>query len=232
MDYIFDVLRKHSDEKFADFQAKLIPTVERKSIIGVRTPEIRALAKQLRADGEFCKNVLPAFLKELPHTYFDESVLHGELISLEKDFEVTLNLIEEFLPYIDNWAVCDILSPKVFAKHKSELFERICVWLKSDEVYTVRFGLDMLIKHFLDGEFEVSHLEMVRVANGDDYYIKMAKAWYYSFAFIKHYDETLEYFKTAPIDKWIFKKSIQKSKESFRISEEQKNELKELLKHE
>ena len=232
MEYIVDILRSYSDEKFADFQAKLIPTVERARIIGVRTPQIRALAKSLRADEEFCKNVLPAFLKELPHAYFDESVLHGELISLEKDFELALSLTEEFLPYIDNWAVCDILSPKVFSKHKRELFERIRIWLESGDVYTVRFGLDMLIKHFLDGEFEVGHLEMVRVANGDDYYIKMAKAWYYSFAFIKHYDDTLEYFKTAPIDKWIFKKSIQKSRESYRISQEQKDELKELLKHE
>ena len=231
MDYIVDILKKHADEKFADFQAKLIPAVERGRIIGVRTPRIRALAKELRADEEFCKNILPAFLQELPHTYFDESVLHGELISLEKDFGNALRLTEEFLPYIDNWAVCDILSPKVFAKRKSELFERICVWLESDKVYTVRFGIDMLIKYFLDDAFEVGHLELVRVARGEDYYIKMAKAWYYSFAFIKHYDETLEFFKTAQIDQWIFKKSIQKSRESYRISDARKNELKELSKH-
>lgn len=232
MEYTVNILSEYKDDKFADFQAKLIPTVRRENIIGVRTPDIRAIAKRLLADAEFCENILPAFLKELPHEYFDENVLHGDIISKEKSFDTAIAYVEKFLPYVDNWAVCDMLSPKVFAKRKAELFDRICVWLESEKTYTVRFGINMLIKYFLNGEFKEEHLELVRLAGGDDYYIKMAKAWYYSFAFIKHYDETLKYFKTAQIDEWIFKKSIQKARESFRINDERKADLKLLVKHE
>lgn len=231
MKSITELLTECQDSKFADFQAKLIPAVDRAAIIGVRTPKIRAIAKELTKDKEM-QDTVRSFLEELPHTYFDENALHGEIISLEKDFERAIAQVEKFLPYIDNWAVCDLLSPKSFAKHKDRLLERIKVWLESGRVYTMRFAIDMLIKYFLDGEFDAAHLELVRTAKGEDYYVKMAKAWYFSFALIKHYETALEYFKTVPLDRWIFKKSIQKARESYRLNDERKEELKALLKHE
>ncbi len=232
MDCIIERLRGLGDDKFADFQAKLVPNVERENIIGVRTPVLRSLAKELLNDGEFCSGILPEFLNELPHRYFDENILQGEFISKEKDFVKAIELTRKFLPYVDNWAVCDLLAPKVFAKHKDELFPIIRKWLESDLIYTVRFGIDMMIKHFLDAEFKYTHLSLVNNARGDDYYIKMSKAWYFSFALIKHYEDTLAYFKNENIDGWIYKKSIQKARESYRVSDEHKDELKALLKHE
>lgn len=235
MNIICEKLFANKDEKFADFQAKLIPGVGRDKIIGVRTPIMRALAKELLKDDDL-KNDLSAFLSELPHKYFDENIMHGELISKEKDFNKAVAQIERFLPYVDNWAVCDLLAPKVFEAHIQELFALICKWLKSERVYTVRFGIDMMIKHFLDGEFEKSHLDLINNARGDDYYVKMAKAWYFSFALIKQYDAAFEYLYNAKInanmDGWTFKKSIQKAKESYRVSDEHKQELQRLLKHE
>jgi len=231
MKYIEMILSQHKDEKFADFQSGLIPNVPRECIIGVRTPELRLVAKQLTADEDFRRNMLDEFLNENPHKYFDENVLHGELISLEKDFTKAMALTEDFLPRIDNWAVCDILSPKSFAKHKDELYIKICEWLKSERVYTVRFGVSMMIKYFLDGDFKCCHLKQVLNAYGDDYYIKMVKAWYFATALAKHYPETFEFLKTADMDEWIFKKTIRKAVESFRVSEEHKTQLKELLKH-
>lgn len=232
MDYIVKLLNANRDEKYADFHSRLIPTVDKERILGVRTPVLRSLARDLLKDKDFCDNILPEFLNELPHFYYDENTLHGEFISKQKDFDKAVELTEEFLPHIDNWAVCDMLDPKVFGKHKEELFALICKWLDSGSVYTVRFGIDMMLKHFLDDNFRVEHLPLVLNAKGDDYYIKMAKAWYFSFAFIKHYNTTLDFFKSVKMDEWIFKKSIQKSRESFRLTAEQKEELKLLLKHE
>lgn len=226
MEYIQKLLKDRADEKYGDFHSKLVPTVDRNKIIGVRTPVMRALAKSLVKDKGFCEDILPDFLNELPHYYYDEMILHGEIISLEKDFDKAVELVEKFLPYVDNWAVCDLLSPKAFAKDLDKLFDFIKKWLASDEVYTVRFGIDMMLKYFLDDRFETEHLYMVRDAVGDDYYIKMAKAWYFSFALIKHYDVALEFVKSAPMDEWIRKKSIQKARESYRLTDAQKAELK------
>ena len=231
MDYIVNILKANADEKYADFHSKLVPTIERKRILGVRTPVMRKLAKELLKDERFVKEMMPEFLKELPHYYYDEAILHGEIISKEKDYNKALALIEEFLPYVDNWAVCDLLDPKVFAKHKTELMQNIKRWLKSESVYTVRFGIDMMIKHYLDGEFEESHLTMVRDARGDDYYIKMAKAWYFSTALVKQYEITREYLNSSVADEWILRKSIQKARESFRLASERKEELKRIIKH-
>lgn len=231
MDYVVKLLKANADEKYADFHSKLVPTVERKRIMGVRTPVMRKIAKELLKDEKFVKEEMPAFLKELPHYYYDEAFLHGEIISKEKDYEKAVAMVEEFLPYVDNWAVCDLLDPKVFAKHKEELMKNIVRWLKSDRVYTVRFGIDMMIKHFLDGEFDESHLTLVRDACGDDYYIRMAKAWYYSTALVKQYEITRDYLINSIGDEWILKKSIQKARESFRLTGEHKEELKDILKH-
>ena len=231
MDYIVNILKANADEKYADFHSRLVPTIERERILGVRAPVMRKLAKELLKDERFVKEMMPEFLKELPHYYYDEAILHGEIISKEKDYNKALALIEEFLPYVDNWAVCDLLDPKVFAKNKTELMQNIKRWLKSESVYTVRFGIDMMIKHYLDGEFEESHLTMVRDARGDDYYIKMAKAWYFSTALVKQYEITRDYLNGSVADEWILRKSIQKARESFRLTSERKEELKCILKH-
>lgn len=225
MDCIVEILKEKSDKKYADFHSRLVPTVERARILGVRTPVMRSLAKSLASDSEFRENVMPKFLSELPHYYYDENVLHGELISLEKDYESALALVEAFLPFVDNWAVCDMLSPKVFAKNKTDLMSHIKRWLKSDAVYTVRFGIDMMIKYFADDLFVPECLDLVNDAMGEDYYIKMAKAWYYSVAIVKHYEVTRDYVAQIS-DSWIKKKSIQKARESFRLTEAQKEEFK------
>ena len=230
MDYIVNILKANADEKYADFHSRLVPTIERERILGVRTPVMRKLAKELLKDEKFVKEVMPEFLKELPHCYYDEAILHGEIISKEKDYNKALALTEEFLPHVDNWAVCDLLDPKVFARHKTDLMQNIKRWLKSDRVYTVRFAIDMMIKHFLDGEFDESHLTLVRDAIGDDYYIRMAKAWYYSTALVKQYEITRDYLISSISDEWILKKSIQKARESFRLTGEQKEELKGIKK--
>lgn len=226
MEYIVNLLKEKADVGYADFHSRLVPTIERERILGVRTPDSRALAKTLVKDKDVSANILPQFLEELPHYYYDEALLHGEIISLEKDYDMALALTEKFLPYVDNWAVCDMLSPKVFAKNKADLFNRIKLWLKSDRVYTVRFGIDMMIKYFLDEEFDREHLDLVRDGAGDDYYIRMAKAWYFSIALVKHYEVARDYVRTSISDEWIKKKSIQKARESYRLSEEQKQELK------
>lgn len=231
MKAVSDLLMANRDEKYAEFHSKLVPTVDRDRIIGVRTPVIRGIAKQLLKDKEFCANDMTVFLKELPHRYYDEFVLHGELISSEKDFDKAIGLVEEFLPYIDNWAVCDLLSPKAFVKHKDELWAYIEKWLQSDMVYTVRFAIQMMIKHYLDDQFQETHLQVVSCAAGDDYYIKMAKAWYLSFALIKHYDVTLKFLKTSSLDKWTYNKALQKARESYRLSDEQKEYLKSIKIH-
>ncbi len=229
MDYVEQILFEHKDEKFADFQAKLIPNIPRESIIGVRTPELRQVAKRLMADEGFRRDMLDGFLNQMPHRYFDENVLHGELISLEKNFLKAMALTEDFLPFVDNWAVCDMLSPKSFGKHKDELYIKICEWLQSERVYTVRFGISMMIKYFLDGDFKICHLAEVRDARGDDYYIKMVKAWYFATALAKHYCETFDFLKNGGMDEWVLKKSIQKARESFRVSDEHKAQIKTLI---
>lgn len=226
MKYILDLLIANADEKYGDFHSKLVPTVDRDKILGVRTPVIRKLARELVRDEAACKEILPEFLNELPHRYYDETVLHGEIISLEKSFDKAIDAVNELLPYIDNWAACDLLNPKVFGKHKEALKEHIDGWLKSDKVYTARFGIDMMIKYFLDGDFKYGHLAEVRDAAGDDYYIKMAKAWYYSIALVKQYDVAFEFVTKQIDDPWIRMKSLQKARESLRISKEQREALK------
>ncbi|MCM1306884.1 MAG: DNA alkylation repair protein [Bacteroides sp.] len=230
MDCVIEILRLNADEKYADFHSKLIPTVERERILGVRIPVMRKLAKTLVKDERFSTEILPEFLKELPHRYYDEMILHGEIISKEKDYGKAIALTEEFLPYVDNWAVCDLLDPKAFAAHKRELFQNIEQWLRSDRVYTVRFGIDMMIKHYLDGEFDISHLKLVRDTAGEDYYIKMAKAWYFATALAKHYEVAFDFLPSIK-DEWVLKKSVQKARESYRLTDERKEELKSRIKH-
>ena len=222
-DEIVAELFRLRDEEYATFQAKLIPTVEAGRIIGVRTPALRALAKEL-----FRGEDTAAFLTALPHPYFEEDQLHAFMISLEKDFDRCVAEVEAFLPYIDNWATCDQLSPKAFKKEPEKLLPYIDTWLKSDRVYTVRFAIGMLMQHFLDGRFEPKYADMVVAVKSEEYYINMMIAWYFATALAKQYDAVLPYLEGKGLDHWTHNKAIQKSIESYRITPEQKAYLKTL----
>ena len=216
-------LMRLQDTKYREFQIRLLPTVEPERIIGVRTPELRKYAKQLLAGGE-----AEAFLQELPHRYFDENQLHAFILSGMKDFSVCLREVGRFLPYVDNWATCDQLSPAVFRKHKAELLDSVRTWLNAEETYTVRFAIGMLMQYFLDEQFEPAFLEMVASVRSEEYYIRMMVAWYFATALAKQYDAALPYLEARRLDDWTHLKTIQKAVESYRIGAEQKEYLKSL----
>ena len=222
-DEIVAELFRLQDKKYAAFQAKLIPTVEAERIIGVRTPELRSFAKRLFKDED---TVL--FLECLPHQYFDENQLHAFMVSLEKDFHKCIAEVEAFLPFIDNWATCDQLSPKAFKKEPEKLLPYICTWIKSDKAYTVRFATGMLMEHFLGERFHSRYADMVAAVRSDEYYINMMVAWYFATALAKQYASILPYLEGKKLDDWTHNKTIQKSVESNRISAEQKAYLKTL----
>ena len=211
------------DEGYREFQSKLIPTVNAETVIGVRTPALRALAKEIAKRGD-----KDEFLNVLPHNYFDEYQLHAFVISLEKDFEKCLGEVEAFLPYVDNWATCDQLSPKVFKKHRSELLLRIKEWINSDRVYTVRFAVGMLMAYYLDEDFSPEYPEIVASIRSDEYYVNMMIAWYFATALAKQYDSVVKYLEQNSLDKWTHNKTIQKCVESYRVSEEHKAYLRTL----
>ena len=205
------------DEKYGEFQAKLIPTVDAKSIIGVRTPELRKYAKELAGDARVSE-----FLSDLPHQYFDENQLHAFVLSGMKDYERCMAELCHFLPFVDNWATCDQMSPKVFKKHRPELLEYIKKWLESDHTYTVRFAIGMLMEHFLDEDFDPVYPEMAARIRSEEYYINMMTAWYFATALAKQYEAVLPYLTERRLDKWTHNKTIQKAVESYRITDEQK----------
>ena len=216
-------LFKLQDVKYRDFQKKLIPTVDPDTVIGVRTPDLRKLAKKMRGTPE-----AEAFMEVLPHEYFDENQLHAFLISEEKDYDRCIRRVEAFLPYIDNWATCDQLSPKVFKKHKDELLTRIRMWMKSDYTYTIRFAIGMLMQHFLDEDFDLQYPDMVAQIRSEEYYVNMMIAWYFATALAKQYEAAVSYLETQKLDVWTHNKAIQKARESYRITPEQKEYLKSL----
>ncbi|MCC8042074.1 MAG: DNA alkylation repair protein [Oscillospiraceae bacterium] len=220
---IRDKLFTLSDEKYKDFHKKLIPTVAVDRIIGIRTPILRKYAREIAGTAE-----ADGFLQGLPHYYYDENNLHAFLIEQIKDFDRSLALTEEFLPYIDNWATCDLFSPPIFHKYKEEMLNKIKLWLKSGSVYTVRFGIDMLMRDFLDDSFEINHLDLVADTCCGEYYINMAVAWYFSTALVKQYDAALPFFTERRLPVWVHNKSIQKARESKRVSREIKDYLKTL----
>lgn len=211
------------DLKYKEFQCKLMPTVNPDTVIGVRTPELRKLAKELSKSPEAAK-----FLTILPHKYYEENNLHGFLIETIKDYDTSIAAIETFLPYIDNWATCDLMSPKVFKKHLPELYEKIKIWLNSDLTYTVRFGIEMLMSFYLGDEFQPEMLELVAGVRSEEYYINMMIAWYLATALAKKYDTTLPYIQERRLEKWTHNKTIQKAVESYRISDEVKAYLRTL----
>lgn len=216
-------LFKLQDAKYRDFQIKLIPTVDPETVIGVRTPQLRAFAKGLLKNGSYEK-----FLESLPHGYFDENQLHVFLLSGMKDYESCMEGVQDFLPYIDNWATCDQLSPKAFKKHRPELLECIYSWIRSDKTYTIRFAVGMLMQHFLDEDFDMAYPEMVAGVRSQEYYVNMMLAWYFATALAKQYDTVLPYIEERRLDAWTHNKTIQKAVESYRVTAEQKEYLKSL----
>ena len=211
------------DKEYMKFLSKLTPNVPEDTIIGVRIPEIRKLAKKLVRNNEY-----EDFLKELPHKYYDENLLHGAIISENKDFENCIELLNSFLPFVDNWAVCDTISPKIFKKHKKELIEKIKEWSQSDKTYTCRFGVEMLMTHFLDEDFKKEYLEMVANIHSEEYYVKMVIAWFFATALTKQWDYAVIYLENNRLDVWVHNKTIQKARESLRILEDKKGYLKGL----
>lgn len=211
------------DEKYAEFQIKLTPGLTRDNLIGVRVPEIRKLAKSYIREEEST-----VFLNTLPHRYYDENMLHGILISEMKDFEECIKYVEAFLPYVDNWAVCDSMSPRIFKKHRPELLEIIKKWMLSGHTYTCRFGIDMLMTHYLDEDFRPEYLKYPSEIQTDEYYINMMISWYYATALAKQWEDSVVYIENNILSKWVHNKTIQKAVESYRVSNEHKDYLKSM----
>lgn len=212
------------DAAYATFIAKLTPGFPLGHFIGVRVPLLRTIARSFAKEEAASQR----FLSHLPHSYYEEDMLHGMLISLVKDYDRCLDLIDRFLPYVDNWAVCDTLSPKVFAKHKAQLLENILRWSSSSHTYTCRFGLRMLMTHFLDDSFSADFLEIPAAIRSEEYYVKMMVAWFFATALAKQWEATLPYLENRQLDPWTHRKTIQKAIESYRIPPERKDYLRTL----
>ncbi|MCR5704831.1 MAG: DNA alkylation repair protein [Eubacterium sp.] len=224
MDIIKEKLFELQDFDYRKFHAKLMPNIDRETIIGVRTPALRKLAKEIVNE-----DYISEFLSELPHQYYEENNLHSALINLKyKKLEELLPQVERFLPYINNWATCDMMSPKAFKKDPELVYQYVKKWLKSKETYTVRFGIVTLLGFYLDEGFQEEMLKLVAGIKSEEYYINMAIAWYFSIALVKQYEVTLPYIEKQTLDVWTHNKAIQKAIESRRISVERKNYLRNL----
>ncbi len=216
------------DLSYRDFHSKLMPTVDKSLVIGVRTPALRKYAKELGKDREAAE----AFLQSLPHTYYEENNLHGFLIESMRDYEACVTAVDAFLPYVDNWATCDLMSPKVFRAHRAELLGAIRGWLASEHTYAVRFAMKMLMDHYLEEDFASEYLEMVAAVQSEEYYLGMMQAWYFATALAKQYEAALPYLTEQRLERWTHNKTIQKAVESYRITPEQKAYLKTLRRKE
>lgn len=211
------------DEKYKSFQAPLIPSVESERIIGVRTPHLRAFAKN------FAKTDAAAgFLSDLPHYYYDENNLHAFMIETIRDFDSLISALDAFLPFVDNWATCDLMRPPAFKCAANRLLPVIDRYLASTHTYTVRFGIELLMTHFLDDNFSGDILRRVASVQSDEYYINMMCTWFFATALAKHFDETLPYIETHALSPDVHNKTIQKSVESRRLTTEEKNFLKSM----
>ena len=208
------------EENYKEFICKLIPTIEKEKIIGIRTPLLRKLAKELIN--------YDSFLTSLPHTYYEENNLHAFLIERETDFDKCIEKLNAFLPYVDNWATCDGMKPKVLKKEPQKLLTHIKKWISSEDVYTVRYGINLLMSFFLDDYFNEEYHRLVANIKSEEYYINMMRAWYFATALSKKYEETLPYIEKKTLDPWTHNKAIQKATESHRITKEQKAYLKSL----
>ena len=220
---LYDRLMKVKDNAYREFQVKLVPNISPETILGVRTPEMRKIAKEVFQSAE-----REAFLSDLPHRYYEENLIHFFVISMIRDFDECVQAVEAFLPYVDCWPVSDQSTPKVFSKNHQKLLPYIKKWIASEHVYTARFGMRMLMNEFLGEDFRKEYPELVADKKGDDYYLKMMAAWYFATALAKNYDEIIPYFEDHRLDEWVHKKAIQKAVESYRVTDEHKEYLKSL----
>ena len=221
--YFTDRLLELRDEAYGSFQSKIVPNRDGKTILGVRIPVLKALAKEFYKDP-----IKEEFFKELPHKYYEENQLHIMLLCLEKDFNKCIEGLNRFLPYADNWAVTDQSSPKCFKKHHEELIPIITGWVNSDHVYTARYGINIFMREFLDSDFDIKYAELISQKRGEDYYLKMIIAWYFATALAKQYDAVIPFIEQQKLETWTHNKTIQKANESFRVTDEHKAYLKTL----
>lgn len=223
LSFISEQLFALQDKEYQTFQSKLMPTIPPETVIGVRTPLLRKLAKELAGTPQ-----AESFLQSLPHRYYEENNLHAFLIEKIRDYDTALAETERFLPYIDNWATCDCFCPKVFAKHKVELLISIRRWLNSDKLYTVRYAIGMLMRYYLDADFRPEYLVWVAGVHSEEYYLNMMRAWYFATALAKQPDAALPWLTEHRLDVWTHNKTIQKAVESYRIPPEMKQQLRKL----
>lgn len=223
MKTITDELFALQDLEYKKFHSKLMPTINPDVIIGVRTPDLRNLTKKVKNSTE-----VELFLQELPHQYYEENNLHGFLIETIKDFDGCIAALNKFLPYVDNWATCDMMAPKALKKDLAKLYEQVKIWIDSGETYTMRFGVNMLMKYYLDEAFSVEYPDLVASIKTEEYYVKMVVAWYFATALAKQYKVVLPYIEEKRLDTWTHNKTIQKAVESYRITPEQKAYLRTL----
>lgn len=216
-------IKANEDIKFREFNASLIPNIDRSLVIGVKTPILKEIAKKYKD-----RDDIDEFLYDLPHKYFEENQIHAFIISSYKDFDITIDCINKFLPYVNNWATCDQMKPKAFKKNKDKLIEWVKVWIQSDKVYTIRFAILMLLSFYLDEDYNKDYLYLVNENKCDDYYVKMIKAWYYATALSKQYEDSIKIIEDKVLDKWTHNKTITKAIESYRISGEEKEYLRTL----
>lgn len=211
------------DPVYRDFHSNLMPGIDKNTIIGIRTPQLRRFAKQLAQTAE-----AEQFLRQLPHQYYEENNLHMMLVAQIKDYERCLAEVERFLPYIDNWATCDLPAPKCFEKHKKELITVIRKWISSEKTYVVRYGIGLLLRLYLDADFDPAYLELVTAVQSEEYYVNMMIAWYLATALAKQWEETIPYLEERRLSEWVHRKTIQKAVESYRITKEKKEYLRSL----
>ena len=216
-------LAEVKDDAYREFLAKLVPNIPKETILGVRTPEMRKIAKEVFESAE-----RDAFLNDLPHKYYEENLIHFFVLAMIRDFNECVRRVEAFLPYVDCWPASDQATPKSFRKNHEKLLPYIEKWIASDHVYTARFGLRMLMNEFLDADFKEEYLALAASKQGEDYYLKMMIAWFFATALAKRYDETVPYLEQHRLDEWVHKKAIQKAIESFRVSDAHKEYLKRL----
>ncbi|MBQ6998828.1 MAG: DNA alkylation repair protein [Clostridia bacterium] len=220
---MIELLFKYQDLKYKDFHSKLMPTVNLETIIGVRVPVLRKIAKEISGSKKSSD-----FLNRLPHKYYEENNLHAFLLESIKEYDLCIKEVNRFLPYVDNWATCDGMRPKCFAKNTDKLLLEIENWLESDHAYTVRYAIGMLMVHYLDAEFNENYLNMVSSVKSDEYYVNMMLAWYFATALAKQWESTIPYIEQNRLPAWVHNKTIQKAVESYRITGEQKNYLRKL----
>ena len=211
------------DKTYREFHSKLMPDTDKETVIGIRIPVLRKFAREFAKKPEARE-----FLQQLPHPYYEENNLHMMLISAEKDYEKCLAEVERFVPYIDNWATCDMLAPKCFAKHKQELLPKVKEWIASEKTYTIRYGIDLLMALYLDEDFKPEYLELAASVTSEEYYVKMVIAWYFATALAKQWDAAIPYIEQHRLSDWVHRKTIQKAVESYRITKEQKDYLRTL----